>query len=63
MSTLNRTLILAARQVIAEDSIRTACFKFETAWWNVGGGDMLQHIVELQCAIDDAIDSLATVHA
>ena len=46
---------------LAEDIVRTACFNFERAWWSKG--DLTPHLVELQCAIDDAIELLADVHA
>ena len=50
-------------RVIAEDKARLACLEFEQAWLGLRGGDMLQHLTELQCSIDDAVDLIADVHA
>ena len=50
-------------QVIAEDKARVACLEFEQAWWRARSSDMLQHLTELQCSIDDAVDLIADVHA
>ena len=54
---------LTPLQVVAEDRVRVACLEFEQAWWRASGGDMLQHLTELQCSIDDAVDLIADVHA
>ena len=42
---------------------RAAIMEFNTCYHNTPVADMLKHLVELQCAIDDAIDSLCDVRA
>ena len=42
---------------------RAAIIEFNTCYHNTPVADMLKHLVELQCSIDDAIDSLCDVRA
>ena len=42
---------------------RAAIFEFNIAYHNTPVSDMLKHLTELQCSIDDAIDSLCDVRA
>ena len=42
---------------------RAAIMEFNTCYHHTPVADMLKHLVELQCAIDDAIDSLCDVRA